>query len=99
MSGVLVLFIVIICLLTLLALPRLDPRTGRHKVVYSDPTWSQSLLVRRIQATASQLVKLSRRKRRKRRQQKTRQRGCRRVRGRGESWEAARVGKLKAGLV
>ena len=56
-------------------------------------------MVRRIQATASQLVKLSRRKRRKRRQQKTRQRGCRRVRGRGESWEAARVGKLKAGLV
>ena len=56
-------------------------------------------VVRRIQATASQLVKLSRRKRRKRRQQKTRQRGCRRVRGRGESWEAARVGKLKAGLV
>ena len=50
-SGVLVLSVVIICLLTLLSRPRLDPRTGRHKVVHSDPAFSQSLLVRRIQST------------------------------------------------
>ena len=52
-SGVLVLSVVIICLLTLLSRPRVDPRTGRHKVVHSDPAWSQSLLVRRIQARPS----------------------------------------------
>ena len=50
-SGVLVLSVVIICLLALVTRPRLDPRTGKHKVVHSDPGWSQSLLVRRIQST------------------------------------------------
>ena len=50
-SGVLVLSVVIICVLTLVTRPRLDPRTVKHKVVHSDPGWSQSLLVRRIQST------------------------------------------------
>ena len=50
-SGVLVLSVVIICLLTLVTRPRLDSRRVKHKVVHSDPGWSQSLLVRRIQST------------------------------------------------
>ena len=51
-SGVLVMSVVIICVLTLVTRARADTRTvRRHKVVHSDPDWSQSLLVRKIQST------------------------------------------------
>ena len=51
-SGVLVMSVVIICVLPLLTRARTDSRTvRRHKVVHSDPDWSQSLLVRKIQSS------------------------------------------------
>jgi len=51
-SGVLVLSVVIICVLTLVTRQaRPDTRTVKHKVVHSDPDWAPSLLVRKIQST------------------------------------------------
>ena len=54
-SGVLVMSVVIICVLTLVTRPH--AKTVRHKVVHSDPDWSHSLLVRKIQSTLPNPVK------------------------------------------
>ena len=54
-SGVLVMSVVIICVLTLVTRP--NAKTVRHKVVHSDPDWSHSLLVRKIQSTLPNPVK------------------------------------------
>jgi len=50
-SGVLVMSVVIICVLTLLTRSTTHSNTVRHRVVHSDPDWSHSLLVRKIQST------------------------------------------------
>ena len=60
--AVLVLSIVIICIFTLVTLPNKHENgksRTRHKVVYSEPSFSTSLLVRKLQLTTQPSLSLS----------------------------------------